>query len=1130
MFRKGFRFALLLLTTVSLVTVRAPADTTTPAPDPVPTATGLPEALADSVKPVLSRQAASLSALRPTVAQPLRVLLISSGIDASVFSESLRTKLVWATDSSEDSAGYGTYAATALLQLTSSISITSYSAYGGSKFDADRHDAALAYALAHARDFDAVLDAVPSAELLDPTTLLMARTASDGSSQWSNVLAAIGDNSIVEGSGSAFGIALDAAKRATQMKHASTAQRVAADYYAAAVLRWQGTRAKLAALSGKGLPVVVPAGDLGPGFQTIFGIANLPEVITVGAFDGRSVATTSSSGPSIDMHSKPDVVASGNLVGLLPKSSTLDQKLPINNALVPVFADGSKPAGGDAVRVDSTVPAAAVIATQLAVLASNGIRDAKILRGALTLAAKPIDGVPVWRQGAGVFTRQLRTAEVLAAGVPVSSGDLGSEPATGAWKSTIVFSGARPLGARTTLTDFAGVGPDGEGDFHGIGDGGSIVDVSISTDGGVVISTGLGERYDGGLFCGYTLVSLPGTGNDINPFVSADGLPPGVREHVPTCLLNGSKLVMHGFYIHDEPAENLTFALLPDLPARDTVMSQIPRHVPMDPFDTQLYQQVTGADGDAVLLNAPPAYYRIRQFSDYGAPISYGVKDAQGKTVTLKDDIGDNPSYQDVPAFLLSAVNLTADDLKKTFGPENVALEKPTGAYIITVGGVEIRVVLNWMKKMPGPAVTSRYVDLIDRSDLRFLESRLPGTLASAPDPAGLIKTLYPLAHDGWLYEGVNAPAPSSLASSEISARYNPTVHLAGTDLIAPVGVAQYPFSLTQPSYTAHLSVNFTYDVNLAAVAILVQIGPEVGYAIIGDGDVIATHTYGGGEKTIPDVKIVKGGRTGNGGFDFALHTHGLGQGTLTFLFIPGQTIARDGTAPSHVDLKDVSLRVSTWTTSLWPATMNAAGMGHAFDVSPNVSWQMNHPECRSKSVGGYSYDECEDWQVMVHSPGSDASMVSVRRQGADLNDDLVATGGEFFDPQRGTSVFSSSLVRLLPGTTGATSKELRTNGRFWEQLAVPLTFLKLHPGALHFEIVDNVRGRDSTMLPHELGGVRVAPYIPYTFADSGADIAAQAKSMIPAGPPKAPGAPQPRPIFATGASSDRSEFICDLV
>jgi hypothetical protein len=1126
-FRKPIRFALLLLTTLSLVTTRAPADpNASPPPEPVPTATGLPEPLAGSVTPVVSTLAASLDSLRPVVSSPLRIFLISSGIDTTVFQDSLRSKVSIASGSG-DAAGYGTYATTALFQLTDKIRITSYSVFNGTRFEAARHESALGYALRHASEFDAVLDAVPGAELLDPTTLMMATTTRDGSTEWSNVLAAAGDNPLVESGNVALGISLDGAKRAQQMKGASLAERRAADYYAASVQRWQRTTDAFAGLEEKGLPVVVPAGDLGPAFQTIFGIANLPQVVTVGAYNGRTVAATSASGPSIDMHTKPDLLAPGNLVGLLPKGSLLDQRLPIDSKLAPSFADGSDAAGGDPVRVDSTIPAAAVVAAQVAALATQGLHDADVLRGALTMAAVPLDGVPVWRQGAGAMTSPVNATDVLARGVAVSSADLGDEPASGSWSTAVEFFRTQPLDAQTTLADFAGIAPNGKGSFRALDDSGPVT-ASVGPD-GVTLTTGMGERYEGGLYCGYTSVSLPGT-HEVTPTVSTDGLPAGLREDLPTCLLNGSRLVMHGFYIHDQPAENLTFALLPDLPARDTVMSGLPKRLPVDPFDSPLYQKVTPADGDAILENVPPAYYRIREFSDYGAPVTFDVKDAQGRSVSIKQELGDNPGYQDVVAFVLSAFNLTENDLKALFGPENVEREKPTGAYLITVVPAKIRVILGWMKKMPGASVASRYVDLIDRDDLAYFTTPEPAMLASLDDPAHIVKTAWPLTADGWLFDGVNAPPSGSLDPGDVVGRYNPAHTVAGITLDPQIGVATYPFAITQPNYKTHFSVNFGYQLNLAAVAVIAQIGPEVAFGLISDGSVAELHTTGGGDQAVPTVQFTPSGRAGRGGFSFDMHSHGLPKGTLTFLFIPGQAVGSLNAVPSRVQLSDISLRIATWTNTLWPATMNPAGMGHAFDVVPNVSFQMNHTDCRAKTAQRYTYDECEDWTVMVHSPGEDASMVNVRSRGEDMNADLRGGGARFFDPRRGTSVFDNAIVRTstLPVKLGSAG-QLTTNGRFWEQLAVPLTFLRLHPGPLHFEILDNVRGRDATMLPHEVGGVRVAPYVPYDRDASSPDLLAPVRDLIPQAPPGPEPPGNTSRLFAVGSSAGRSRFICDL-
>lgn len=1111
------RLVMLTLVAASSITLRAPADTQSGGTavnesKPAPKASGLPTALTDAVVPVVNTVTAPVSALRPQAWAPVRLLVISSGVDRGVFPAGIREHLRVVGDAG-DAAGYGTYAVSALYQVLGAADVTVYNVYSGRAFQAGKQSNAFTYASANASRFDAVLYAVPPSEFLDPVTLLMA-TPAPGGTQWGELLTAIGDNPLpaARGRAAAFGVAMDPAARHRQLAGASSTQRVALGFWADAAARWQAARAQVQELAAKGLPVVAPAGDLGPSFQTIFGIANLSEVIAVGATSDGGVARTSSSGPSMDMRAKPDLVAPGNLVGALPKASLLSEKLPIDDTLRLVFPGGAEATGGNRVRVDSTVPAAAVIAAQVAALHAAGVTDARMLRGALVAAASPLRGVPVWRQGAGAFTRPVTATYVRSRGIALAPGDLGAEPAAGAWQASVPFANRAPLAARTRITDFAGVGANTKGSFRTL-DAPDVVRASAG-NGGVTITTGMGERWDAGLYCGYTTVSVPGSSSDVSPTVSGDGMPAGLREQVPTCLLNGSRLVLHGFYIHDQPAENLTFALIPDLPERETVMSGVPKHLPVDTFSSRLYQKVTGADGNAVLTNVPPGYYRIRQFSDYGAPVTFDATGADGNAIATPQELGENPSYQDVPAYVLSAFNLTEADLKATFGAGNVAYEKPTGGYLVTIGPKQVRIILNWMKKMPGPAVTSRYVDLIERDDLTYTTAPVPPVLARMADPAVAARSAWPLAADGWLVEGVNAPALHT-GSDDISAQYNGVRSASDTRLGGDLGVAQYTFALTQPNYLTRMSINFEYTLQNAAVVVCAKIGLEVECGAVADTGVMRFATDS--QRIVPQINLAPAGTTGTASFDLEIHSHNLPEGTLTFLFVPAETVAKEAAPLAAVEMRSPSMRVSTWQRTLWPATMTPQGMGHAFDVSPNVSrTQMSHEGCRHKQVQGYSYDECEDWVVLVHTPAEDAALTAVRRNGVDESAAIGARGGRYFDPRRGITDFSDEITHTQ--TLGSLDANLsianafRSNGRFWEQLAIPLAYLRDAPGTLRLEIVDNLRGRDSALFGHTLGPAPVVPYIPY-------------------GLERTPAALTQTVVVPTGVTTTSVvAFICDLV
>src|SRR5439155_26259963 len=128
-------------------------------------------------------------------------------------------------------------------------------------------------------------------------------------------------------------------------------------------------RAHLAGLRRAGITVVVPAGDLGPRPQTVLGIAGLPEVITVGALGKDGVAANSSSGPSQYGGVKADLVAPDGIGGLVPEKSALAKTL---TALVGSTLPLPPSVGGRRVSMASTVPAAVLVAAQVAQLRVSG--------------------------------------------------------------------------------------------------------------------------------------------------------------------------------------------------------------------------------------------------------------------------------------------------------------------------------------------------------------------------------------------------------------------------------------------------------------------------------------------------------------------------------------------------------------------------------------------------------------------------------------------------------------------------------------------------------------------------------------------------------------------------------------
>jgi hypothetical protein len=124
---------------------------------------------------------------------------------------------------------------------------------------------------------------------------------------------------------------------------------------------------------------------------------------------------------------------------------------------------------------------------------------------------------------------------------------------------------------------------------------------------------------------------------------------------------------------------------------------------------------------------------------------------------------------------------------------------------------------------------------------------------------------------------------------------------------------------------------------------------------------------------------------------------------------------------------------------------------------------------------------------VLVHSPLDNAATFDTVNDasGTSILPTLQAAGATYFNPHRGTADFSQVLafnapsVALLQASLTA-PMDFMTNGRFWEQLALPRGALAQYPGALTVRIQDLAPGRNATNLAHVDGAVPVAPYVPF--------------------------------------------------
>lgn len=1025
------------------------------------------------------------------------VVVISSGVDTSVFPASIAEKIA-VHGNAGDPVGYGTYVTSVIAQVAPSARISSIRLTNSSgKFQPDWQKFAFDWVLQNSKDVDAVLYAIPPREFLDPVAAFMAAGI------WNEMIDIIDTRSLAGSSGPVFGAALSDTLALEQTRNLSEHEYTLFKYFRSLTMRWLQASAQLQTIVKAGVPVVVPAGDLGPNLQTILGIANLPEVTTVGGFNGTSVSPTSSSGPSMEGTVKPDLLAPSSIVGILPENSilakSLDSRGLLDNTLTLQW-DAGEPATQARALLDTTMTAAAIVAASMGGLNADGMDTVALQQGALSAAAVPIDGIPVWQQGAGALEMVPDQSFASSRPVALSSADLGAEPDSGVWSFSVDFAQGSPEGAATTVAHLAATRPDATTSVSTLASG-DAPPIGASVDQNrVVVTLPLGnDSYEGGLYCGYTDVLLPLTSETADSRATAAGIPEGT-EQVPTCFVEGTRLSALGFYIHDLPAENLTWSLMPALPPQASILDRPLMIVRNDPRNTRVFVQTTGADGFAQFPNVPLGYYRLRLWADYAAPTTQTLTDSQGQQAILEQDIGEAVGYQSFDALVLSAVcseqianpftcelepgvGCSQQYLEQIFGPANVEHEKPTGSYLVgpkSEGPKRLRVAFGFVKKMPGPTVSSRYIDLLGYDDMSYfslplIDAVTTSDLISGPVSDGL---------QAWEF------AAGSDGPDTITALFNPAaMALHGTK--ASIGLAKYHFNMTTPNFTSHMSLNFSYELENALILVGVEAGGSTNWAaLVPKGTVDLPATGLSTPVTLSGFEII-GSASGAANFEFKMLPAGDNQGTLLIVFVPYL-----GLPVSSASLSDLSFELDTWGPTIWPARTfgspdyDTTTQGHSFSVSPNYTErQVSAGNCRNLDSGAYQSEVCEDWAVLVHTPGDDAAVFDIVAPNADggmgsIVGDLQVAGAKYFDPKRGVTDFTK-VFATASASIGAVEADVRvaragkTNGIFWEVMALPFDVVKKFE-TLEFRIRDNVPGRGSDLLPHVEGSVPVSPYVPF--------------------------------------------------
>lgn len=1001
-----------------------------------------------------------------------RIAVVSSGIEPAVLPEALRPQVALIGNGG-DPIGLGTFVASQLLQLAPAAKLTAINVYPGGRFNADSLVWAMNHLGANTSSFDAVLYAVSPRDFLDPVSSAMARGI------WPALDQAISTFGLPGKQGPVYGVPLWGNLRAAQTKGIDSTSAWLLNDFAAAVSRWSAVEAGIDKLAAAGVTVVSPAGDEGSGLQRVLGVPNFPKVLAVAAGDHDGIVPVSASGPSITGGIKPDLAAPTGVVGLVPEGSSMARALraadKLDADLVPDWAAGA-PYTTARARLASTFSAASVVTAAVAGMAAGGVRDVARQKAALAAAAVPALDVPVWRQGAGIlrFGPDASLAETTP--LVLGTADLGAEPESGPWTTSMkVVNGDASGPPSVDLGDFVGVGPDA----RNYTDSRQAPPVGVSVDNGAVTITATAgpSSYEGGLYCGYTEVPVVGTGGSVDPRLSAHGIPEGT-EQAPTCLVNGSSFDAFAFYLHQLPAEDQTFALLPALPPGANLLEHPLSILPVNPLHTTLFSRVTGVDGHARFHNVPPGYYKVKLFSDYGAPMQSTVTDAvTGAPKRVDEDFGEAMGYQALDMLVLSG------ECPEVCTAEN--FDRTTNTHVIDLaGGLKLRIAPGRMKKAVGVGISSRVVDLLKYGDFTNLSADVASvTHLPALEGLGEVGT-------AWRFTpGVTNP-------EDTDATFDPTYLLANSanqNLI--VGVQRYDFNLPTPNYSAVMNLNFRYQLDSAGVTVVVQIGKSFAVAVLSPNGTLTLPTIGADHPIDPTQLRVQPGTSGAANFTFRFFPRGERVGSMYFLYTPWIDANRGAVSPfSHVHVGDLSFELGTWTNADWPPTTTSHGAGHSYDIDPNYSArQMGHQLCRltrsnTKTVGGVMANVCEDWQMVVHSPLDHAATVDLLdgSTGASLLAEMKAAGAVYANPHRGVHDATFALAWAQSTVAGAEAAlslagGIRTNGRFWEQLGLPKAVIAAHPGPVHVEVLDLEPGRQSTLFPHVNGGQPVPPYVNFT-------------------------------------------------
>jgi len=913
------------------------------------------------------------------VGQPLRVALVSSGVDRGIFPVNLQSKISLGYGQDADTYGYGDYAATALFQAvsdTAQISITSFNVYPDGKLTLDWLTGSLRNIVNSPDSYDVVLLAFPPGEVLDPITAAM------NAGVWDQVVEKSRQQAYSSPSGPLFGIPKE------NSVYYGIPHSYQADLYVASFRRlmnyWEDQL--LYPLRGIvnafGIPVIMPAGDYGNNPQTVMGLANLAEVITVGGYNIASgtVSAASSVGPSIDLRIKPDLLAPTALPGLvktgLPFANALSAAGVTNPSLTPYWPDlAGDPGAASSVRAlsDTTLAAAGLTAAIAGALRSGGLSMAKI-RGALYASSAPIAGVPVYRQGEGVLGGPNLTIDVADAAaanslpLTLSHGDLGVEPNTSSWGMTVPVANGSASGTTTALTDFIGVSLTARTVLKTITQTSLAAPVTAtSNSAGFSLAAPVGmDDIEAGYYCGYVPIAL--TSSSISR-----------TQQVATCLTNAFDPLARAVSIHNRSVDSDTYSLTPSIPPGGSVFEQPLHQLPISPVGTGFISSVSGAracerliveagveesfsdtcHGHAPMTKVPPGYYLVSHFANYGAPIDSTLN---AGSFTKTADIGEPVNYSAFHSVLLPRATrvsvppevppelcpenygrwddwagqepdeISDDDQWKKCSqdflnaqlppteplePPRFAYDGPTGGFIITASAVS------------PPLAEPIRVNLgyIRKAAIGSVSSRVIDIIHPCSQMSKKTKVLdSPVAQLGQLIEQTSGNPSWSFVCEPGGLLGSSVPGGSGVSGVG-IGTLSYPFNLPLPNYTAKLNLNFGYHLVNAFIVVTVVMGSDVAVGIV-TPDAKQQMPPLGLHRLLNLGNVNASGQAdGTAHFEFPLVPNQAPGGTIYLTFVPSQIQGLPGAGAPIAKIKDdptkpgdtLSMELTTWASTPWP-------------------------------------------------------------------------------------------------------------------------------------------------------------------------------------------------------------------